>query len=285
MKGIYSTAIITTLVALIGYGWFIRRMKGPARWLWLAFLIGLPLQPLAFYTVRVPLDKWLAGMLGKTSGIYQVLTTFYAPLTEEAAKLVPLLLPTLRRDLRRDNFVRYALAIGLGFGIGEMWFIAYLIAHNPELNGRPFYQYGGYAGERLMVCLFHGAFVSVALWRWQDKFGLGVLGAMALHYFGNLPIFFMAKGLFGWSKGVWQTLVMVWLNLYLFGSIALLARFSLGTFELGRFIFGKTRCPECGVIYPAPLLGLNLGPRRYERCPHCRHWHLVGQADAVTEEA
>ena len=26
------------------------------------------------------------------------------------------------------------------------------------------------------------------------------------------------------------------------------------------------------VVVP-PLVGLNLGPTRYERCPHCRHWH------------
>ena len=34
-------------------------------------------------------------------------------------------------------------------------------------------------------------------------------------------------------------------------------------------------CPECGTEYPRPLLALNLGPVRYERCPACRKFHLV----------
>ena len=150
MKGIYITALLTSGLAFAFYSWLIRRLKAPARWLWLAWLIVLPMQPLAFYGVRLPLDKLLVGWLGKTSAMYQLLTTFYAPVTEETAKLLPLLIPAILRDIRRDNFVRYALAIGLGFGIGEMWLIAYLIAKSPDLGNLPFYQYGGYAGERLM---------------------------------------------------------------------------------------------------------------------------------------
>ena len=35
----------------------------------------------------------------------------------------------------------------------------------------------------------------------------------------------------------------------------------------------RRHCPECDKEYDAPLLGLNFGPTRYERCPHCQHWH------------
>jgi ribosomal protein S27E len=41
----------------------------------------------------------------------------------------------------------------------------------------------------------------------------------------------------------------------------------------GRMLFGRRRCPECGHEYDAPLIGINFGLTRYERCPHCRHWH------------
>ena len=34
-------------------------------------------------------------------------------------------------------------------------------------------------------------------------------------------------------------------------------------------------CPDCGTVYPRPLFGLNMGPKRYERCPNCRKWHLL----------
>src|SRR4029077_5818427 len=131
----------------------IHKLKMPAnvRLLWFAGGIALPLQPLAFYFVRVPLDHWLVGQLGSASAAYQWLTSFYAPLTEEPAKLVPLLIPAIRNDIRAANFVRYALAIGVGFAIGEMWFIADRVAHAPAFAGMPFYLFGGYLGERLLV--------------------------------------------------------------------------------------------------------------------------------------
>lgn len=167
MSGIYIAALITTAIVLALYGSIIKRMRSRAsgRLLLLSFLIALPLQPLAFYLVRVPLNNLLAGWLDTGSNLYQFLTTFYAPLTEEPAKLVPLLIPAILRDIRRDNFVRYAMAIGLGFGIGEIWFIAEKLAESPVYAPQPFYQFGGFLGERLVVCLIHGAFLAVSLWR------------------------------------------------------------------------------------------------------------------------
>ena len=120
MRGIHITAILTTGIAAVIFGPLIHRLKMPAseRLVWLAAGIALPLQPLAFYFVRIPLDHWLVAQLGSTSATYQWLISLYAPLTEEPAKLVPLLIPMIRRDIRPTNFVRYALAIGVGFAIG-----------------------------------------------------------------------------------------------------------------------------------------------------------------------
>ena len=287
MRGIYVAACITTTAAVGIFGTIAWRMKKPAdrRWLLLAFLIVLPMQPLAFYLVRVPLDEWLAGLWGKQSGLYHFLTTFYAPLTEEPAKLLPLLVPAIFRDVRRENFVRYALAIGLGFGIGELWFIAERVSHDPQLGGLPFYYYGGFFGERLSVCLLHAAFVAVSLRQLRSKFPLGLLGAMALHYFGNFPIFLMVKNAFGWGAGVWRVIVTVWLQLYLIGGILLLSYFTLGKFNPGRVFFGRSRCPGCGAVYSRPFFGMNLGLKRYERCPHCRKWHIISITDVVKDDA
>jgi RsiW-degrading membrane proteinase PrsW (M82 family) len=134
MKSIYVTAFITTAVVFSVYGGIIFKMKSRVDWRWplLAFLIVLPLQPLVFYLVRLPFNNWLVGRLGSTSNLYEWITLFYAPLTEEPAKLIPLLVPFIFLDIRKENFVRYALAIGLGFGIGEIWFLAERIASNPS---------------------------------------------------------------------------------------------------------------------------------------------------------
>ncbi len=130
MPGIYYAAIITTAVALAVFGSLIVRLRQPADKLrlWLAMVLVLPLQPLVFYLVRVPFDHWLVGSLGAGSAAYKWLITLYAPLTEEPAKLLPLLVPIILHDIRPTNFVRYSLAIGLGFAVGEMWFVAERVA-------------------------------------------------------------------------------------------------------------------------------------------------------------
>ena len=93
-----------------------------------------------FYLVRLPLNNWLVGSIGLTSSLYEWMTLFYAPLTEEPAKLIPLLAPFIFLDIRKENFVRYALVIGLGLGIGEIWFLAERIANNPSFASFSFWQ-------------------------------------------------------------------------------------------------------------------------------------------------
>jgi hypothetical protein len=275
LHGIYLTAVITTAIAAAIFWPLIHKLKMPAneRLLWLAAALALPLQPLAFYFVRVPLDHWLVTQLGSTSTTYQWLISLYAPLTEEPAKLVPLLIPAIRHDIRAANFVRYALAIGVGFAIGEMWFIADRIAHVPLFAEIPFYQFGGYVGERLMVCLFHGAFVSVALWQLRRRFVLGFAGAVALHWFCNFPLLLMAWDVGGLGKTFWAVAAQGWLVAYVLGSLALFSYFTFNRVAPGRMLFGRRHCPECDREYDAPFFGLNCGLTRYERCPHCRRWH------------
>ena len=224
MPGIYITEILTTVVALGIFGTLIHYLKLPAKepLLWLALIVALPLQPFAFYYVRVPLDHWLMAQLGSHSAAYTWLTTCYAPLTEEPAKLLVLLIPAIRRDIRGENFVRYALAIGVGFAIGEMWFLANRLAHSPTWAAMPFYQFGGYFQERLMVCVFHSAFVAVTLWQLRRRFIPGLIGAMTLHWLGNFPISLMAWNTFGLGHTLWSLLVQGWVMLYFVAMLALL---------------------------------------------------------------
>ena len=278
MHGLYIAAILTTAIALAIFGSLLRRLKSPAneRLLWLAALMVLPMSPLAFYFVRVPLDNWLATQLVHGSAPYLWLISLYAPLTEEPAKLLPLLIPAIRRDINPANFGRYAIAIGLGFAIGEMWFIAEQIARVPAYRGMPFYLFGGYVGERLMTCVFHSVFVGTALWQWRRKFALGVIGAMALHWLGNFPIFLLTWDVGGMGKTFWGIMLQVWLFVYFLGALALLSWFVYGRINPARLFYGRRKCPECGQEYePSFFLAFNMGTRRYERCPHCKHWHFT----------
>ncbi len=277
MHGIFIAAILTTGIALAIFGTLLRRLKQPAngKLLLLAALIALPLQPAAFYFVRVPLDHWLTALLGSNSPTLHWLVTLYAPVTEELAKLVPLLIPAIRRDLRQENFGRYALAIGLGFAIGERWFLAETISRIPAFAGTPFYLFGGYVGERLMVCVFHSAFTGAALWRWRRNFIVGIAAAMALHWLGNFPIFLMASDAGGMGPRFWGMAVQFWIIVYFFGALGLLSYFVFGRVSPARLFYGRRKCPECGAEYDPPIFAVNLGARRYERCPQCRHWHFT----------
>jgi hypothetical protein len=274
-QGIYLAAILTTGIAAAIFVPLIHRLKMPAseRLVWLAMAMALPMQPLAFYLVRVPLDHWIAAHLGSASTTYQWVTSFYAPLTEEPAKLVPLLIPAIRRDISAANFVRYALAIGFGFAIGEMWLVASFVARVPAFAALPFYLFGGYVGERLVTCLLHSALVSVSLWRLRSRFALGLAGAMALHWLLNFPILLMAWNVGSLGKIFWTTTNQVWLLLFFVVSLALLSYFTFGKFSPGRALFGRRWCPECARDYDAPMFAINFVTKRYERCPHCRHWH------------
>lgn len=284
MPGIYLAALLTATLAAIGFGLLVARLRQPAdqRCLWAAALVTLPLQPLVFYYLRVPLDHWLASRLDVSSPLYQALLSLYAPLTEEPAKLVPLLIPAIRRDLRPENFARYSLAIGLGFALGEMQFVAGRVAHHPTLSQLPFYQFGGFFGERLMTCVMHSAFVAISLSRWRRRFVLGIAGAVFLHWLGNFPIMLMTWNVGGFGHQAWTALVQVWLILFFLGSLTLLSRFAFGRLDPVRLFYGPRRCPECHRDYPPPLVAVNLLRIRYERCPHCRHWHWTRSSPAAT---
>ena len=146
----------------------------------LAAVVALPLEPLALYLVRLPLHGWLSATLGP-SALLTALTLFYAPLTEEPAKWLTLLLPPIRRRLRPDNAVAIALAVGMGFGIGELWLLALQIANIPALAALPFYAFGGFLVERAVVCFIHGGMIAFCLpssrhrallyRRWLDRHG------------------------------------------------------------------------------------------------------------------
>ncbi len=276
MPGIYWAALITSVFCVAVWGGVIKAMPGPApRGVILtALLVALPLQPLAYYLVRMPFHHWLSTF-GEVSLWIAIL---YAPITEELAKLVPLLVPAVRRALTPENCARIALAIGLGFGLGEAWFIAYEDAKVEAIASLPFWLLGGYLGERFMVCCLHAAFVAFSLrWRW------GILAAMLAHLGLNFPIALASMRVLPLTREQWSMALGLWTAVYFIAAMAWLSRLSLGRWDPGEMVMGRARCPGCSQVYGRPLLlGFNLGVRRYERCPHCRKWHFTGEKDLVT---
>jgi len=274
MTGIYLAAAVTTVTAggLIG-GMLIGRCPKEERLrLATAVLLILPMSWLAFHLVRTPYDNWLSTRIADKMTLGFV-KTFDAPLTEEPAKMWPLLLPFAwwrRSDDRRWN-VRLAIALGLGFGIGEAWMLAQLIADkDPKIAALPWYQLTGFINERSLVCIAHAAFTACV-----TRFGIarGLPLAMLLHWIGNFPIFLAHY--FQLAPSESSTILSIWVTLYILSCGALLAKFYVEHWQLGEALFGRITCPDCQQEYARPLFGLNLGTKRYEPCPHCKKWHLL----------
>jgi hypothetical protein len=169
------------------------------------------------------------------------------------------------------------MALGLGFGVGEIFFIADLVLANPQMAALPWYDFGGFINERFLVCLIHGLFTSMTLlgWkRWPLGFGGGLALGMLLHLLGNLPILLAAAGLLGSDPTFRSILIQLWVvGFFIAAVVVLLIRDKrIGGIPLpGR----PVTCPKCGQSHNRPLIAFNLGWKRYERCPHCGKWSIV----------
>jgi hypothetical protein len=296
MPQLYIAAAITSLIALCIFVALIRQLSSSeCRWKLLCLgCLGLPLSPLAYFIVRLPLirtiEPWVLGVTQEnpsgtlSTAVRDGVRLLYAPLTEEPIKLLPwILLLTfgLLQRPTREQIVPLALTVGVAFAIGEFWLVAYLIAAKPDpaLAQLPWYAFGGYTSERLMTCFSHTLFALPTIWLYRRSRLLAVFGlavGMVLHYLGNAPITLMHHNAFGFSTAIWSIIVQVWLLLFVVAALFALVAVHFGGEVLARIWQNKMICPECGAIYRQPMLmGLNMGTWRYERCGACQKWHWV----------
>lgn len=211
--GLFIAAAITTALALCGAAILCKRATD-RRALLLAFLIALPLQPLMFYALRLPVDGLLRSTFGIAAPFVTIVSLFYAPLTEEPAKWLTAAVPAVRRAIM-ENPISVALAAGAGFGIGEIWFLAHALIRSPSYPDLPFWMFGGFLIERLEVCFLHGAllvppFYALASGR---SFLLGGVIGMAMHFLLNFPIYLASINVFGLGEN-WKPLLMLWVLLF-----------------------------------------------------------------------
>ncbi len=284
--GIWIAAAVVSILSLglIGSAilWLSRRQN--TGFLLLAIAMQLPMALLVFYGLRLPLDNWLWETLGTGSELHHFLRNLFAPVLEETAKLWPLLLVSFRRRINGNNAVFTGLALGLGFGVSEVWLIAELLSGKPFIASLHWYQLNGYIGERFLVCVHHGAMTATALWWWHRRgsLGWGILAAMGLHLLGNAPLYLAARNLGGLGRNTWGIINSLWVPGFFFGMIALLSYYIFGHVNLRELLFGRARCPDCGTEYLRSMWALNLVTYRFERCPNCRRWHLTKRLSQKT---
>lgn len=258
--------------------------------------MGVFMCPLAYYAVRrpfimSPLEPILTQP-GWDLGIWLIfrdaLRLCYAPLTEEPAKLLPwIVLLTARAPLVPTwrMIAPLALSAGLGFALGEIWVVAWLVtqANDAKLAALPWYAFGGFLTERLMTCLTHALFAlpTMVLSRKGCRWGfVGLAIGMALHWVGNAPIMLMHYRPFGWTRETWAAIIQLWIVAIAMAGLVSLIGIAAGRQMLQRIWSHQIVCPGCGEIYRQSIVfGLNCGLYRYERCGVCRKWHWVTLKD------
>jgi len=266
--GILIAAAIGTLASLLFIGGHLAWRSAPAerRILIILVLVQLPMSPLEFFGIRIPLDAVLESW-SLDPGIRRLITFISRPVIEESIKLWPLLLPFVWKTTTPQNRVWRALAIGLGFGIGEIWLLAENVFRNdPATANMALWNLAGFINERVMVCLIHGALTAVAL----HQVGAGFLIAVILHLAGNLPFYLREVSAFGISDQKWAWFLSAWVVWYFFSMWALVWLMAGGDFHLIWLLFGDVTCPHCGAVYPRATINWSLRVIHHDHCPRCR---------------
>ena len=195
LHAIYIAALIATATSALLWGglvyWLSKR-----KWMYLALmLITLPFSAIVNLWIKKPVCEFLLSSLdiselSMTSPVwFLVFVLFLSPVTEEAVKLSPLLAKQVRRMIDRSSALWTGMGLGMGFGIGEIWYLAWGFSMVPGLTGYPFYYFGGFIWERVTVVFIHGVMTAVAVTAFTKR-GKGLLtgyiGAVFLHAFTNI---------------------------------------------------------------------------------------------------
>lgn len=221
MPPIYIMAAITLALGVLLYGSGLYALSGrQTRYLWLLPL-GLPLSALANLVIKAPLARWVGQAAGIQPG--QALATplwfvlflmLLPPVVEEAIKVLPLLLPPVRRMVDgRAGALWVGMALGIGLGLGEALSLAYGVAQAPQYAGYPWYAFTGYLWERLAVCFAHGVMAAVVvtgLWVGGRQAVRAYLSAVLWHLLLNLGAVLAQFGLLPpWMAGLSLVAVLV----------------------------------------------------------------------------
>ena len=205
--GIFIVAVIATSLGSWWGAKLIRMWGGANRCQAVSFAVTLAFSPIVNLWMKRPIiglllrrsnlghrardwPWWIAALVLVTVGV-----------CEEGIKATPALASSIRRAIRsRGSAVPMAFTIGLGFALGEIWYLAVgLYLHDRATASLPFYMLGGFLSERLATIFIHSFLSLVALnglLIGRGGFLLSAAGAMLLHALADLaPILYQMKQL------------------------------------------------------------------------------------------
>ncbi len=227
MSGIFIAAAIAAAVSLAVWGGILYVISGRQRGCFLLVALALPFSAIINIFMKAPIGSALLSLFGipvplslATPVWFLALILFLSPLTEEAIKLAPIISKKMRERFSSPLYA--GLAAGIGFGIGEIWYLAWGISMVPAYSAYPFYYFTGFIGERFLVVFLHGAITAIAaymLLRGAGKAILGYLAAVCLHAFLNLGALLYQIGAVGVGIGSYYILLPLFVIVIIFETL------------------------------------------------------------------
>ena len=199
---IFIMAAITLILAWVGWGILFYRIGIQNRMLIRITILMLPMSALVNLLIKTPVNHFVASFFHLSPEVnvsqpvwYLVFLSFLPPITEELAKAFPLAMPEIRKTMKQDALWVGAWS-GLGFGLGEIIYLAWTISVSLQYQGTAWYSYTGFLGERLAVCLVHAMITGIFFYFIQKGQAIsGYLIAVFLHLAVNAGAILLALGL------------------------------------------------------------------------------------------
>lgn len=191
----YIWATLATITSLGVATFWLRRDKRPAPWPLLRLaVITLPFSALVNPLIKKPAFNALLQTTEFSSSTHAwpiwfvLIAVLIAPIVEESIKILPMGVGSLFRHFDPRTAYRSGFALGYGFGLGEMWYLAYqLTVSKPDFATGSFLPLVGFFGERTAVAIGHACLSAIA------ALGFGGAGsvrylllAISLHYLLNI---------------------------------------------------------------------------------------------------
>jgi hypothetical protein len=228
MNGLIVMGALVLVVGGIGWSWGLSALTRKDRRYVALIPVGLPMSAAVNLLVKAPLIMGIAALAGLPPTLtpatpFAMILFLWAvsPITEEATKLVPLLIPSLRRRVTADaNAALWSgMAVGIGYGLGEAAYLAYNLSSLPEYRDLPWYLFTGFFFERQLTLFVHGVLAAVSYsgfqrggrWRWT-----GYLAAAGLHALTNAGAVLARVGLLpAGVASLWLIVIVFALSLLL----------------------------------------------------------------------